>query len=45
MTATSERLAGLEAGRAERAHERDFSELAARLERDGIVAETLVAAV
>src|SRR6478735_4602981 len=45
MTATSERLAGLEAGRAERTHERDFAALAARLEGEGFGAEQLVAEV
>src|SRR6476469_276444 len=45
MTATSERLAGLEAGRAARAHERDFAALAERLEGEGFGAEQLVAEV
>ncbi len=45
MTATSERLAGLEAGRAERVHERDFAALAERLEGEGIAPEALVAEI
>ena len=45
MTATSERLAALEAGRAERAHERDFAALAERLEGEGFAPEALVAEV
>src|SRR3954452_22563853 len=46
MTAISERLAALESDRAiERAHERDFAALAERLEREGLAAEELIAAV
>jgi L-rhamnose isomerase/sugar isomerase len=45
MTATSERPAGLDAGRAERAHERDFAALAERLEGQGFGADALVAEV
>src|SRR3954452_19047467 len=45
MTATSERLAGLDAGRAERTHERGFAALAEQLEGEGFSAETLVGEV
>src|SRR3954470_14150849 len=46
MTAISERVAALESDRAiERAHERDFAALAERLEREGLAAEELIAAV